>query len=158
MATRRYAEGTTVSIESTRNEIERVLDQYGATSSRITKSPDYVLIEFIAKQRAVRFRLVMPKSSDEVFHQTPKQVVRRSQASAQKAWEGECRRLWRALLNSIKAKLEAVNSNIATFEEEFMAYTIDPVTGKTVAETVIPALAIAYEKAPARLLLTDESE
>lgn len=158
MATRRYAEGTTVSIESTRNEIERVLDQYGATSSRVTRAPDYVLIEFIARQRAIRFRLVMPKPGDPQFTKTPKQITQRSSASAHKAWESECRRLWRALLNSIKAKLEAVNSNIATFDEEFMAYTIDPQTGKTVAETVIPALKIAYEKAPARLLLANDAK
>jgi hypothetical protein len=44
----------------------------------------------------------------------------------------------------IKAKLEAVESGIACFEEEFMAHIVLP-DGRTVGEHVIPGIAQAYE-------------
>jgi hypothetical protein len=44
----------------------------------------------------------------------------------------------------IKAKLEAVETGIATFEDEFMAHVIMP-DGKRVAEHVQPWIAQAYE-------------
>jgi len=146
MTARRYAEGTSVPVNQTREEIETVLERYGATASRITKGLKAVIVEFIAHERAVRFHLTLPDASDRQFAKTPKQRTARSPQAAQRAWEGECKRLWRALLNSIKAKLEAVQSGIATFEEEFLSYTIDPQTGRTVAEAALPAIAKAYEQ------------
>ena len=43
-----------------------------------------------------------------------------------------------------KAKLEAVESGIATFEEEFMAHIVMP-NGKTVGEMALPLIESAYK-------------
>ena len=44
----------------------------------------------------------------------------------------------------VKAKLEAVESGIATFEDEFMAYTMLP-SGESVSEWLAPQLEAAYD-------------
>ena len=64
------------------------------------------------------------------------------------------RQRWRALLLVIKAKLEAIEAGIATFEDEFLAYTMLP-SGETVGEWVSPQLDKVYEKGvmPATLRL-----
>lgn len=49
----------------------------------------------------------------------------------------ELRRRWRAPALVIKAKLEAVESGIRTFDEEFVADTVLP-DGRTVAQWLLP--------------------
>lgn len=52
---------------------------------------------------------------------------------ARAKWEQACRASWRALLLVVKAKLEAVEAGIVTFEDEFLAYTMKP-DGETIGE------------------------
>ena len=59
-------------------------------------------------------------------------------------WEQACRQRWRALALVIKAKLEAVESGITTFEDEFLAHIVMP-DGQTVATHIKPRIAEAYE-------------
>ncbi len=47
---------------------------------------------------------------------------------------------WRALLLSIKAKLEAIREGIATFDEEFLANVVDRESGRNVGHLIIPEL------------------
>lgn len=70
----------------------------------------------------------------------------------------ENRTRWRALLLVIKAKLEAVESNIATFEDEFLAHVLLP-NQQTVAEYIGPTVAQIYETGrmpPARQLTSGD--
>ena len=53
------------------------------------------------------------------------------------------RQKWRALALIVKAKLEAVESGIVTFEEEFAMHMILP-DGRRVAEHVMPAIEQSY--------------
>jgi len=59
-------------------------------------------------------------------------------------WEQACRQKWRALCLAIKAKLEAVESGISHFEDEFLSQIIDPITKKTVGELIRPELEQRY--------------
>lgn len=63
--------------------------------------------------------------------------------ASRKTREQITRSRWRALLLCIKAKLEAVESKIETFEEAFLSHVIMP-DGRTVAEHAIPAIEQAY--------------
>ena len=60
---------------------------------------------------------------------------------------------WRALLLVVKAKLEAVEAEIATFEEEFLPHIVLP-NGRTVGEMALPEIERAYQggRTPALLL------
>jgi hypothetical protein len=59
------------------------------------------------------------------------------------AWEQACRQRWRALALVVKAKLEAVECGISTFEEEFLAWMMLP-DGSTVGDRMLPQLETAY--------------
>ncbi len=87
--------------------------------------------------------LPLPDANDQEFTHTPAQGYRRSPEGAEKAWEQACRQAWRALALVVKAKLEAIEAGIASFEDEFLAYTVLP-GGTTVGEQVAPAIEEAY--------------
>lgn len=138
----RYAQRTTVPVERSRGEIEGVLQRYGATA--FAYATDHQSgksqIQFAANGRLIRFTLPMPE---------------RDALSGPK-WEQECRSRWRALVLSIKAKLEAVECGISQFESEFLANIVNPANGRTVYEEAMPQIAASYAKKPAPLLLTVE--
>lgn len=149
-----YAEKTSVSSDKSRNEIERTLIRYGASKfSYGWDSDGRAIIAFVAKGRMIRFDLPLPDQASEEFHSTPSGRRRRDATAAYVAWEQACRQRWRALALAIKAKLEAVECNIATFEEEFLAHIVLP-NGETVGDWVIPQVEQSYatKKMPKLLL------
>lgn len=153
-----YAAGTTVSPEKTRWEIESVLKRYGAEGFAYASEKTRARIEFIAKARRVRFDVAFPNPTDKRFTIDPRSGWRRrTDAAIAAAVEGEIRRLWRALLLAIKAKLEVVESGMAIFEEEFLANIVMP-DGRTVGEHVAPKIAQAYATGRAVALLPATGE
>lgn len=131
-----YAEGTEVPVERSRGEVERILAKYGASEFFYGSTQWQAVIAFRARKRSVRF--IVPFPGIEEFRKTSgKYPKTRTPMQAEQAREVEIRRRWRALSLAIKAKLEAVQSGIATFETEFMPYTM-LANGKTVAEQLLP--------------------
>lgn len=120
-----FAEGTSVPVSRTRAEIEALAEKYGATMFASGWVEEKATISFAARGRLVRFTLAMPTKA-EAEKKTPR--GRRgwvASTTKRQAWtDGETRRRWRCLLLSIKAKLEAVETGIATFDEEFLAYVV----------------------------------
>lgn len=68
----------------------------------------------------MRFTLPLPYRKDF----PDRQAANGRWVSGEKEWEQACRQAWRALALVIKAKLEAVDAGIVTFEEEFMAQIV----------------------------------
>ena len=132
-----YAENTLVSAEKSRAEIETTLKRYGADSFGYMTDKDKAMVGFRCKDRTIRLIVKMPQTSE-----MPKCQRWRGWTDNQKVtWvEQEYRRRWRCLTLVIKAKLEAVQSGIALFEDEFLPYTITA-SGETVAEVLRPQLA-----------------
>lgn len=139
----RYAEATSVSSEKSRADIERTLNRYGADQFMYGWRGDSALVAFRLLNRQVRFILPMPSKEDAEFTTTETGRARKPPA-ALAAWEQATRQRWRALALVIKAKLEAVESGITVFDEEFLAHIVLP-DGSTVGETAIPRIAAAYE-------------
>jgi hypothetical protein len=142
-----YAASTTVPIERSKAEIERMVCKYGAQGFVSGWSDDgRAAIEFAANDRRLRFTVSAPDPRAKEFthrkHNSGKEIER-PEAEAHRLWEQACRSLWRALCLCIKAKLEAVESGITTFETEFMPYTVLP-GGKTAMEHVGPMIEQAY--------------
>lgn len=127
-----YATTSTVPVDRTRAEIEREVvtkhkcQQY---SSGMDFQNHTAMIQFKTHDRIVRFVLTLPDPNK--FYQSRK-------------FQQAERTLWRAFLLVIKAKLEAVESKIATFEQEFMANIVMP-NDRTIEEIVTPLIARAYE-------------
>jgi len=139
----KFAENTSVAVEKSRGEIERMVIRYGATSTAFMNAPGRAVIAFDAKNRHVVFELPLPNINDKRFDRDGRGSMR-NVTKRYEVWEQECRQRWRALALVIKAKLEAVESGITNFESEFLAHIRMP-DGKTVGEHVTPMIAHAYE-------------
>lgn len=145
----RYASKTEVSSEKSRAEIERMLLRYGANQFMYGTTPEAAMIAFRAQGRHIRFILPFPSPTEQRFtHAKPRASYmsppKRSEAAARAAWEQEVRSRWRALALVIKAKLEAVESGIAEFEDEFLAHVVLP-NGQTMSSHARPLIARAYD-------------
>jgi len=143
----RYAANTTVPVERSRAEIERILQRYGAEQFIYGWDQEAAVIGFVVRneggeRRQVRFKLAMPDRNAREFTQHSR--GRRTAEQAEKLWEQASRQRWRALALVVKAKLEAVESGIATFEDEFLAYIMLP-EGQTVGEWMSPQLDEVYK-------------
>lgn len=137
----KYASKTEVSGENSQLEIKRILTRYGASKFLFYEEETSAVVMFEMHDRRVKFSLPFPKMDDFKFTEVRRTM--RSPAEQKKAFEQGCRQRWRALVLAIKAKLEAVESNIATFEQEFLSYIVLP-NQQTVSEFVLPQLEAAY--------------
>lgn len=145
MADRRYAEGTSVSAEKSRADIEKTLRQHGASSFMYATHERTGIVAFVLYGKQVRFALPLPDLEDSRFKVTAVRSNRRSSEAQYNAWEAETRRVWRALALVIKAKLAAVDDGIVEFEREFLAHLVVP-GGGTVYDHVQPNLVQALEQ------------
>jgi hypothetical protein len=157
--TTRYAATTDVTSERSRSEIERTLQRYGARSFMYGWDDDRAVLGFVAGGRQVRFVLPMPDGTDRSITHTPSTKVRRSEKGIAEAYDQAVRQRWRALALVIKAKLEAVEAGIVTFDEEFLAHLVLP-SGETVGQAAIPGVVQAYAtgQTPALLPTYDRKE
>jgi hypothetical protein len=112
----RFAARTTTPVQSTIAELGRVMVRYGCEDFGYAERPDAAMVEFTWKRR--QLRMVMP--------------LERGDAQSR-------RQRWRALLLVCKAKLEAVESGVATVESEFLASLILP-SGQTIGELMVPRI------------------
>lgn len=119
-----FAEKTKVSVDQTRSEIEKTLKKYGADRFAYFSETGRAIVVFEAHQRRIRFDLPVPEGDSDKDNQTRRQR-------------------WLALLLCIKAKLEAVESKIETFEEAFLAHVVMP-DGITVGQHTIKSIEQAY--------------
>lgn len=143
----RFAVNTTVSIERSKVEIESILTRYGAGQFGYATDNDrgIATVQFSAKGRHVRFTLRLPSKKDRKFQFSPAGRVRLTPEKQVEAWEQACRQRWRALALYVKAKLEAVESGITEFEDEFLAHIVLP-GGGLVATLMKPQIEKAYEQ------------
>lgn len=139
----RYAANTDVSAEKSRAELERTLARYGADQFMYGWDGDRAVVGFRMEARHVRFVLTMPARNEQRFTHTPERGLARTPAQAEAAWEQATRQRWRALNLVVLAKLEAVESGISSFEDEFLAHILLP-DGSTAGEWLRPQIADAY--------------
>ena len=129
----RYAEKTSVSSDKSRAEIEATLRRYGADQFHYGWTEQGAMIAFRAYGRSVKFLLPMPDHTADEFTKTPGRGLTRHPDDALKAYEQAVRQRWRALTLCIKAKLEAVEAGIVTFDDEFLAHFLLP-GGQTIGQ------------------------
>lgn len=115
-----YAKGTAVSVAKSKAEIERILARYKADQFGIMvdNATQRAAIQFRIQKWIVRFELQLPSSREE-----DRAVMQR----------------WRALVLTVKAKLESIESKIESFEEAFMPHVVLP-DGQTLGRHMLPKL------------------
>ncbi len=140
MKPRAYAAGTTVPVEKTRADIERLLTKHGAAQLGIVTDAErgLAMVLFTLANRQIRMRVPLPRLD----------VVRASARHGSHdhhivRWEQLSRERWRAVLLLVRAKLELVELGISTIEREFLADIALP-DGQTVGEVLRPRLEEAY--------------
>jgi hypothetical protein len=125
----RFASETTVPVERSRAEIVATLIRYGADEFQTGWKEGAAMIAFKLRSLFVRFILPIPKRDEKRFtHKPPRNGYqeKRTERQAEAVHQQEVRQRWRALLLTIKAKLEAVESGISTVEQEFLAFIVLP--------------------------------
>lgn len=141
----RFAEKTDVSASRSRDEIERTLERYGADQFLYGWQEASAVLGFRMNGRHIKFVLPLPSRDDEAFNIYLRGSVRYQRESEQalKLWEQATRQRWRALSLVVKAKLEAVETGITTFDDEFLAHIVLP-NGATAGEWLKPQVEDAY--------------
>lgn len=151
----RFAEGTSVSVEKSRAEIEKLITRYGATSTAFMNAPGRSVVCFEATGRRIMFELKLPDITEKRFQRDGRGSLL-TQPKRMERWEQACRQSWRALTLVIKAKLEAVEAGITSFEDEFLAHIVMP-DGQTVATHIKPRIAQVYAGGEMQALLPPPS-
>lgn len=130
MTVRRYAEGTKVSVDSSRGDITGILTKHGVQRMGWTSDAgkgDSLVFEL--EGGTYRLTMVRPDMA----------WAKREHPNAYD-WtakiEGEWRRRWRANVLLLKAKLEFIESGDTTLDRELLPYRVLK-GGKTVEETLI---------------------
>jgi len=114
------------------------------------------VLAFTMEGRAVRLSVPMPDRSSSNITYT-KSGDQRSDTDIQKAYDQATRQVWRAVLLIVKGKLEAIETGIVSFDEEFMPHIVMP-DGRTMSETVLPAMQRSLEEDSAPPMLPDYSK
>ena len=142
---RRFAEGTTVDVSRSQEQIKKLLGEHGCKQFMLAEgqTPDgrtIGIIQCFIYERMIKYQVEYPSAKpfvrDGRGHRLTSDQVHRRQ-------EDEWKRKWRALQLIIKAKLEIVLSGDSTFEREFMADICLP-DGGTVGDHMTDRIADAY--------------
>jgi len=142
----KYASKTDVTVSRSKAEIEQLLTLYGCTGFMSAWGALGSTIAFQANGRQVRFFLPEPSRNDPEITMTSSGRDR-TDSQIETAFKQAQKQRWRALLLAIKAKLEAVECGIVTFDQEFLAHIVGP-DGQTVGETLIPAIEAGESELP----------
>lgn len=138
-----YAAATDVSSDKSMQEIRRTLQRWGADQLLWGETGDMAVVGFIMAGRQVKIAVPMPDRNSREFTHTPSRGYRRTNAAQNDAYEQAVRQRWRALNLVIKAKLEAVEAGISSFETEFLGHIVLP-NGQTVGDAVAGDIEHAY--------------
>jgi len=138
--TAKYASKTKVPEDRSRAEIERLVFKYAGRDTNFSygQMAGLAMIMFVTHSRRVKFTLPLPTNEEAAQKAGRKDKLQTPSQSVQQAWiDRERRRRWRALLLSIKGKLESVESGIAIFEQEFLGNIVPEGTDQTIYEHVL---------------------
>lgn len=144
-----YADKTTISVNQSIAEIERILARYGADQFVYARGIDEAGIAFvisspIGEKRQAKIIIPIPPMDDPKITRTPTGRRRKNGgAEVQRLWEQEVRRRWRVMALAIKAKFEAIDCGITSFDQEFLA-NIMLADGETVLHKITPQINEAY--------------
>lgn len=153
-----YASKTEVPIERTRSQIEQLVVAKGAGQfmSAANFESGRAIVGWTSGGRMVRLAVPLPSPKEDRFiHRRTRHGFswRTLPTSRQRElWEQACRSRWRAVLLIVKAKFEAIDAGVSTFEREFLADTV-MADGQTIGEWVAPQLESMYATGRMPLLL-----
>jgi hypothetical protein len=132
---KRYAEGTSVSVESSRGEISGILAKHGVTDMGWTSNAERDELFFLLDGYRYRLTVVKPTLESE-REWARKQGGYLPQIDLPSRVAKEWKRRWRATVLLLKAKLEFADGETSTIAHELMPYLI-LADGKTMSEALL---------------------
>lgn len=139
MATR-YAEGTTVGVDRSINEIRKLLLVAGCTHYAYGEGPDEGGVQFRLNGLHYRFTVKRPTWADLYDrYRDPRRV------DQSRAVEDEWKRRWRARLLWIKAMIEFAETEPDAFAEAMLGNLVLP-DGQRMAAWAVPQIEAAYSE------------
>jgi len=146
---KRYAEGTTVSVASSRGEITGILAKHGVVRMGWQTGPLGDELMFEVDGRTYRLPIRKPTEDSEVaWARSQGQDVRYIDIASRV--EKEWRRRWRATVLLLKAKLEFADGETSTVARELMPYLLTA-GGETLGDLVeagrVPMLKASRDEA-----------
>ena len=138
----KYASQTSVPVDRSKAEIERILVRYGADTFSYGSQPiegrAYVAFRYAGMLFRIDIRLPLEKDVNKTASGRSRKA-----SSIYPAYEQACRQRWRALALYVKATLEAIESGIIKFEEAFLPFALLP-EGGIMKDWSLPRLRDAY--------------
>ena len=125
-----FAKNTKVSMDSSRQELERLLRRAGATKAMTGWDEEKAYVAFVINGLPIKQQVTMPKQDE--FAQTDTGLERKKDVQL-KVWEQACRQRMREFVHLLKAKLIAVAIGVRGLEQEFFGDICLP-DGQTVFE------------------------
>src|SRR5712691_1164230 len=104
-----YGAGTRVEVHRSRYELEHVLGRYGGSDFAFVEDNAHASIQFAIHGRYVQLALPLPDPHAPRFTHTPSGRPR-TVCAQERAYEQALRERWRALVLSVKGKLQSVES------------------------------------------------
>lgn len=134
-----YAVGTSVSLNNSLAELEKVVRKAGFHSFMQGVADDRIVIAFSsAEGRQVRFIVPLMPIGDDLFahmRDVSRAYGTRQPKNHSEAFDQHRRQIGRALVLTVKAKIECIEAGIETFDDAFMAHLALP-DGSTVGTWV----------------------
>lgn len=136
-------ETTEVAVEKSQGEIRKLLTSHQATSfsfgEALHQGVPWALVEFTRGQLRVRIAVPHKPPTEAQIREKVRRALTRSEAQIRAdVGEQEARRIWRVLYHGLKARMISVEEAVETFEQAFLPYLVDPVSGKTLWEATKP--------------------
>lgn len=150
-AMKRYAEGTAVSVESSRGEITGILTKHGVKRQAWASEPEGDMLQF--ELAGYQFRFTIPRPTVEDV----KADYRARGGDWSRVYDptakvsAEWRRRWRANVLLLKAKLEFADGETSTVLRELLPYALLR-DGRTTLEDAVLASDSAVPLLPAKVL------
>jgi hypothetical protein len=132
-------ESTSVPVERSQGQIRKLLSAAGASRLAFGEERDgaqrWAGVTFVVGTNGVRLRVPLNQVDEgEVSAKLRRSRTKTRDEIRDTLYEQEEKRIWRVLAWNLKARMVAVEENVESFEQAFLAHLLDPQTGRTVYE------------------------
>lgn len=131
-----YASNTTVSVEKSQQEIQKILRNYGADKFGTMEDKEKAYIMFGYNNLMIQISIYLPQISDCLKTETGRI---RKKLQVEQEHDKAIKRKWRSLVLLVKAKLVGVSDGITTIEKEFIGDIVMP-DGATLSMKLLPRI------------------
>lgn len=129
-------EGTSVPVDKSQGAIRKLLRGYGAErfafGQDLIGGTTYAVVRFVVEGNEVRLRVPVKEPTPEEIRERARRAKKR--AAYADPFEQEERRIWRVIHYNLKARMEAVENDVETFVQAWLAHVVNPATGRTIYE------------------------